>query len=89
MGEKNGKVIAGGRGQGNRLDQLCYPTDVLMDKETNSLFIADGGNGRIVRWFRRERTTQGEVVIDNIDCYGLTMIHQRYLYVSDTEKHEV
>ena len=36
-----------------------------------------------------KRTTQGEVIIDNIDCYGLTMDHQRYLYVSDTEKHEV
>ena len=89
MGEKNGKVIAGGRSQGNRLDQLYYPTDVLIDKETNSLFIADGGNERIVRWFRRERTTQGEVIIDNIDYYGLTMDHQRYLYVSDTEKDEV
>ena len=79
MGGKNGKVIAGGRGQGNRLDQLYYPTDVLIHKMTNSLFIADGGNGRIVRWFRHERTTQGEVIIDNIDCYGLTMDHQRYL----------
>ena len=89
MGEKNGKVIAGGRAQGNRLDQLYYPTNILIDKVTNSLFIADGGNGRIVRWFRCERTTQGEIIIDNIDCYGLTLDHQRYLYVSDTEKHEI
>ena len=41
MGASNGKVIAGGRGQGNRLDQLNHPSDVLIDKETNSLFIAD------------------------------------------------
>ena len=41
IGESNGKVIAGGRGEGNRLDQLYYPSDVLIDKETNSLFIAD------------------------------------------------
>ena len=40
-GASNGKVIAGGRGQGNRLDQLNYPIDVLIDKETNSLFICD------------------------------------------------
>ena len=40
----HGKVIAGGRGQGNRLDQLNCPTDVLIDKETNSLFIADEWN---------------------------------------------
>ena len=49
MGASHGKVIAGGQGQGNRLDQLNYPTDVLIDKETNSLFIADRRNRRVVR----------------------------------------
>ena len=44
IGASNGKVIAGGRGQGNRLNQLNNPIDVLIDKETNSLFIADRGN---------------------------------------------
>ena len=85
----NGKVIAGGRGQGDRLDQLNYPIDVLIDKETNSLFIADGWNRRVVRWSRRQGTTQGEMIVHNIDCCGLAMDHQRYLYVSDSEKHEV
>ena len=89
MGEKDGKVIAGGLGQGNRLDQLRFPTDVLIDKETDSILIADPGNERVLRWSRREETTQGEVVIDNISCWGLAMDHQRYLYVSDLEKHEV
>ena len=89
MGASHGKVIAGGRGKGSRLDQLYYPTDVLIDNETNSLFIADRLNRRIVRWSRRQETTQGEVIIDNIDCWGLAMDHQRYLYVSDTGKHEV
>ena len=41
MGASDGKVIAGGQGHGNRLDQLNGPTDVLLDKETNSLLIAD------------------------------------------------
>ena len=44
MDASHGKVIAGDQGQGNRLDQLNYPTDVLIDKETNSLFIADRWN---------------------------------------------
>ena len=85
----NGKVIAGGQGSGNRLDQLNYPRNVLIDKETNSLFIADRGNRRVLRWSRRQETTQGEVIVDNIDCYGLAMDYQRYLYVSDIENHEV
>ena len=89
IGASNGKVIAGGRDRGNRLDQLYYPTDVLIDKETNSLFIADRRNRRVLRWSRHQGATQGEVIVDNIDCYGLAMDHQRYLYVSDTAKDEV
>ena len=41
IGASNGKVIAGGQGQGNRLHQLNCLTDVLIGKETNSFFIAD------------------------------------------------
>ena len=85
----NGKVIAGGQGRGNRLDQLYRPTDVLIDKETNSLLIADRSNRRVLRWCRRQDTTQGEVIVDNIYCWRLAMDHQRYLYVSDIEKDEV
>ena len=89
IGASHGKVIAGGEGQGNGLDQLYGPTDVLIDKETNSLFIADRRNRRILRWSRRHDTTQCEVIIDNVSCTGLAIDHQRYLYVSDVGKHEV
>ena len=88
IGASDGKVIAGGRGEGNRLDQLYYSTDVLIDKETNSLFIANRGNRRVLRWSRRQETTQGEVIVENITCWGLAMDHQRYLYVSDIGTHE-
>ncbi|CAF2139367.1 unnamed protein product, partial [Rotaria magnacalcarata] len=33
--------------------------------------------------------TQGEILIANIQCFGLAMDEQRYLYVSDVVKHEV
>ena len=89
MGASNGKVIAGGQGQGSQLNQLNDPTDVLIDKETNSLFIADYFNPRVLRWSRRQDTTQGEVIVDNIYCFGLAMDHQRCLYVSDFGKDEV
>ena len=89
MGASNGKVIAGGQGRGNRLDQLNCPIDVLIDNETNSLFIADRWNRRVLRWCRRQDTTEGEAIVDNIDCCGLAIDHQRYLYVSDYGKHEV
>ena len=89
IGASHGKLIAGGRGEGNRLDQLNYPTDVLIDKETNNLFIADQWNRRVLRWSRRQETIQGEVIVDNVVCEGLAIDHQRYLYVSDIEKNEV
>ncbi|CAF3291762.1 unnamed protein product, partial [Rotaria sp. Silwood2] len=46
----NGQVVAGGKGAGNGLNQLNGPTDVLIDKETDSLIISDRGNGLVVRW---------------------------------------
>ncbi|CAF4277767.1 unnamed protein product, partial [Rotaria sordida] len=89
MGDPNGQVVAGGNGQGNRLDQLNSPTDVLIDKETDSLIICDRDNRRVVRWSRRSGTTQGEILIDNVWCWGLAMDDQRYLYISDTANDEV
>ncbi|CAF4738744.1 unnamed protein product, partial [Rotaria magnacalcarata] len=56
---------------------------------TDSLIICDQGNQRVVRWSHRSGTTQGEILIDNIYCYGIAMDEQRYLYVSDARKHEV
>ncbi|CAF3321077.1 unnamed protein product [Rotaria sp. Silwood2] len=89
MGDTNGQVAAGGKGQGNRLDQLNQPTDVSIDKDTDSLIICDRDNRRVLRWSRRSGTNQGEILIDNISCFGLFMDDQRYLYVSDYKKHEV
>ncbi|CAF1684858.1 unnamed protein product [Rotaria magnacalcarata] len=84
-----GQVVAAGNGQGNGLNQLNKPSDVLIDKETDSVIICDWGNQRVVRWSRRSGTTQGEILIANIYCYGLAMDELRYLYVSDYIKHEV
>ncbi|CAF5054380.1 unnamed protein product, partial [Rotaria socialis] len=74
---------------GNGLNQLDRLTDVLIDKETDSLITCDKVNRRVVRWSRRSGTTQGEILIDNIACYGLAMDDQRNLYVSDWKKDEV
>ncbi|CAF4673712.1 unnamed protein product, partial [Rotaria sp. Silwood2] len=89
MGDTKGQVVAGDNGAGRRLDQLNEPTDVLIDKETDSLIICDWQNRRVVRWSRRSGTTQGEILIDNVDPIGLAMDDQRYLYISDSKKHEV
>jgi sugar lactone lactonase YvrE len=64
------------------------PQNVLIDKERESLIICDTGNGRVVRWLLNNGI-RGEVLVDNIDCYGLAMDKQECLYVSDFRKHEV
>jgi sugar lactone lactonase YvrE len=87
-GDTEGHVVAGGQGEGSGLHQLHGPTDVLIDKETNSLIICDYSNRRVVRW-PLKNCTQGELLIENIFCWGLAMDKLGCLYVSDTEKHEV
>ena len=55
-GAINGQIVAGGNGKGNRNDQLNCPTNVIVDKENDSLIICDYGNRRVVRWPRRNGT---------------------------------
>ncbi|CAF3420795.1 unnamed protein product [Rotaria socialis] len=88
-GDMNGQVVAGGNRKGAELNYLNVPTDVLIDKETDSLVICDRGNRRIVRWSRHSDTTQGEIMIDKIGCYGLAMDDHIYLYVSDQDQRAV
>ena len=88
-GAKSGQVVAGAHGAGNRNDQLNLPTDVIVDKQTNSLIICDGStNRRIVSWPRRGGKT-GETIFSNIACARLTMDDDGFLYVSDWDKQEV
>ncbi|CAF1371325.1 unnamed protein product [Rotaria magnacalcarata] len=89
MNDTNRQVVAGGHGKGKLLHQLDQPTDVLIEKETDSLIICDMKNRRVLQWSRRHGTTHGEILVDNIDCWGLAMDNQKYLYISDTENDEV
>ncbi|CAF3325101.1 unnamed protein product [Rotaria socialis] len=87
--DTNGQIVAGGNGQGSSLNQLNHPSDVLIGKKMDSLIIADLGNRRVVQWSRRSETLQGEILIDNVACYGLAMDTQGYLYVPNALNNEV
>ena len=80
---KCGQVIAGGNGLGNQMNQLYYPTDVIVDTKNNSLIICDRDNRRIVEWSRQNGTKIGQILISDIDCYSITMDKNGYIYVSD------
>jgi len=88
IGAVSGQVVAGGNGKGNRNDQLNNPSNVIVDKENDSLIICDRGNQRVVRW-PLQNGRCGETIIADIGCFGLTMDNNGYLYVSDYSKHEV
>ncbi|CAF3358121.1 unnamed protein product [Rotaria socialis] len=87
--DKEGQVVASDYTEGNGLNSLQYPSDVLLDKETDSLIICDQYNQQVLQLSLRDNTTQGEIILDKIDCYGLAMSDHRFLYVSDNVKHEV
>ncbi len=86
--EKKGHIVAGGNGKGDGNYQLQFPTDVIVDKENDSMIICDWGNRRVMRWSRRKNANV-QIIISDIDCRGLTMDNNGYLYVSDWKKNEV
>ena len=85
---KSGEVVAGRNREGNRMDQLSYPTDMIVDKKNDALIICDWGNKRVIRWSLRHNRNQ-QIIISDIDCYSLTTDNNGDLYVSDGKKHEV
>ena len=54
-------TIAGDNGQGNRLDQLCHPTGIYLDHQTQMIYIADRDNHRIMEW--NLNTNTGRIVV--------------------------
>ncbi|CAF3070555.1 unnamed protein product [Rotaria sp. Silwood2] len=87
-GSTTGRVVAGGNGSGNRSDQLNAPADVIIDKEGDGLIICEYENRRVVRW-PRQNGANGETIILNVRCFGLAMDDDGFLYVADSDKHEV
>lgn len=84
----SGQVVAGGNGEGIQPHQLRGPTDVVVDKQSDSLIICDRRNRRVVKWPRRNGT-QGEIIISNVNCWGLAIDNDGSLYVSDNARNEV
>lgn len=52
--------MAGSNFSGVALNQLKSPTAILFDLKTNTLYISDNGNGRIVTW--QQNATRGSII---------------------------
>ncbi|CAF1545815.1 unnamed protein product, partial [Adineta steineri] len=80
-----GQIIAGGSGKGYSEKQLSNPIDVIFDQQTHFIIIADLSNRRVIQWMNKDQ----QILIHNIDCYGLAMDKNIFLYVSDYKNNEV
>jgi len=88
-GSDHGQIVAGGNGEGNKIDQLNWPTDMILDEKNKSLIISDYRNRRVVRWSLENPNGDKEILIENIKCWGLMMNENGDLFVSDQENDAV
>ncbi|CAF0859305.1 unnamed protein product [Adineta ricciae] len=100
LNKNDWKVVAGGNGKGPEIDQLDKPVDVIVDEENSSLIIADTGNRRVLRWPLDQgegisrliswwNQDEEEILIEDINCWGLALDKHGFLYVSDFVNNEV
>jgi len=45
------KIVAGGNGKGNRLDQLNAPTFIFVDRQ-DTIYVSDQNNHRVMKWIK-------------------------------------
>ncbi|CAF4612768.1 unnamed protein product, partial [Rotaria sp. Silwood2] len=96
IGENQGTIVAGGNGQGNRLDQLNCPRYVFIDRD-HSIYVSDYGNHRIMKWMKGAK--QGIVVaggqgqgnsLTQLSCpFGIVVDRLGTVYVADYGNHRI
>ncbi|CAF1500283.1 unnamed protein product [Adineta steineri] len=88
VNSNTGQIIAGGNGKGNQNNQLNCPTNIIFDKENNSFIISDWVNQRVIRYFDQNKINP-QIIISKINCNGLTIDKNGFIYVSDRANNEV
>ncbi|CAF1332441.1 unnamed protein product [Adineta steineri] len=98
MGEYNndGIVVAGGNGEGHKLNQLSYPTFIFVDEE-QSVYVSDNNNHRVMKW--RKHAKEGTIVAGgNGQGRNLNQLHHPQgiivgdldrIYVADYLNHRI
>ncbi|CAF1345727.1 unnamed protein product [Rotaria sp. Silwood1] len=96
IGDTQGIVVAGGNGQGNRLDQLSKPTYVFVDRD-HSVYVSDYKNHRVMKW--EGGAKQGIVVaggqgngnsLTQLNYpYGVVVDQLGTVYVADFGNHRI
>lgn len=87
----DGQIIIRGTGE-KRVIKGCEVSglsDIVIDNKTNAFIIADPVNRCIIRRSRENHMTTDEIIISDIDCWGLSMDKDGSLYTVDVVKDEV
>ncbi|CAF3270294.1 unnamed protein product [Rotaria socialis] len=69
-------------------NRLCGPSNIIYNHVSKNFIISDFHNQRILRLIRKTKTCAKEILRGSGYC-GLAMDDDGFLYVSDTERHEV
>ncbi|CAF3990515.1 unnamed protein product [Rotaria sp. Silwood2] len=96
MGESQGTLVAGGNGQGNRLDQLSCPRNVFVDRD-HSVYVSDQFNHRVMRWMKGEKQGifvaggqgQGNSLRQLSSPLGIIVDQSGTVYVADSGNHRI
>ena len=78
----SGEIFVGNFGQLNK------PTDLILDRNTDSLIVCDHGNERVVK-YSRQNPTNMQTIISDIHCFGLAIDNRGNIYVSNWKTNEV
>jgi sugar lactone lactonase YvrE len=96
IGEKNGTIVAGGNGEGNKLNQFHGPTYLFVDKD-HSVYVSDTSNHRVMKWVKgaKEGTViaggegEGNSLTQLSHPWGVIIDYLGYLYVADHGNHRI
>ncbi|CAF0749886.1 unnamed protein product [Adineta ricciae] len=96
IGDREGKLVAGGHDKGNRTDQLEDPTYIFVDDE-QSIYISDYHNHRVIKW--RKDAKEGTVVaggngkgknLNQLNCpTGIIVDKFGRIYVVDCDNYRI
>ncbi|CAF5013290.1 unnamed protein product, partial [Rotaria sp. Silwood1] len=96
MGDTQGTVVAGGNGNGNRLDQLSDPRYVFVDRD-HSVYVSDRHNHRVMKWDEGTKQGirvaggqgQGNSLTQLNELRGVVVDQLSTVYVTDNHNHRI
>ena len=96
IGERKGILVAGGNGEGNRLDQLNQPRYISVDQD-QSVYVSDCYNHRVMKWMKDAKKGivvaggqgEGHSLTQLSYSEGIIVDRLGTVYVVDSNNHRV